>query len=225
MTRLIHEGRRHLGLILALTLGLGLGCSDGKDLYAVRIKCLTKDDQPVPDIKLAVGGATIRSDEQGIADLQVPGVAGDQLSLQVLAAPPGFELAKRDLSLTLRGRPGSGTPATHELRFSRTRDRYVVMVAAASAPGLLVEAAGQEVAKLNSHSAAAFIYEGRPNDRLKVIIKTSEDLIVNRSNPYQEFILPESSAILSFKSDLAIRPPAAPKPRAAVRSGPVKKVF
>ena len=189
--------------------------------YRIHVHCQLPDGKPVAGVGVAkTAGAKplLSSDAQGNIYLPVDGREGQEVQFAIVQLPPTLVLAEgadsRRVILKNFGVSGKQkvSDIEHEIRLRPKKETYVVLVSAVQAPMMPIVANGTVVAHLNSRSAAAFRTEGKPGEELKVSISASKAAKVAGTDPQQTFILPENSSILSFHSNLLLKPP--PRPRA-----------
>jgi hypothetical protein len=207
---------------LALPLGASLlgvapsgcrGAAPGVSTYELTVRCRTSDARPVPLVAISSERALVGSvtDSNGVATLLVDGREGEEVPLRVDKLPPDHTLAtpgpERRLVLKNVGKKGAeGIQVVHDISLRRTKETYVVLVAAEQVAGLPITANGIEKAQLNSRGAAAFRLEGRPGDELKVAIVTASEPRASEPDPSKVFVLPENGGVLAFRSGLSILP-------------------
>lgn len=189
------------------------GCEKNNQIsqYRVRVHCTLTDGTAASGITIARAGEPAReSDAQGDVLLHLEGREGQEIQFEIAKLPTTLMLAEgspiRKLVLKKLGDKRAVVEILHEVHLRPKKESYVVLVSAAQAPMLAVAANGSEVARLNSRSAAAFRLAGKPGDELKVTILASKDAKTPGSDPTQSFTLPEKSGILSFHSNLFIKP-------------------
>lgn len=189
------------------------GCERNNQIsqYRVRVHCALTDGTAVSGVAIARAGDPVReSDAHGDVLLHLEGREGQEIQFEIAKLPAALMLAEgsptRKLVLKKLGDKRAVVEILHEVHLRPKKESYVVLVSAAQAPMLAVAANGSEVARLNTRSAAAFRLAGKPGDELKVTILASKDAKTQGSDPTQSFTLPEKGGILSFHSNLFIKP-------------------
>lgn len=206
--------------VVASLLGGGLlgcrGAAPGVNTYQLTVRCRTGDGRPVPLVAVSSERAPVGSvtDSNGVATLIVDGREGEEVPLRINKLPPDHSLAtpgaERRIVLKNVGKTGSeGIQVVHDVSLRRTKETYVVLVAAEHVAGLPVTANGVERAQLNSRGAAAFRLEGRPGDELKVAVVTASEPRASEPDPSKVFVLPEGGGVLGFRSGVSILAEAA----------------
>lgn len=182
--------------------------------YRIHVHCQLPDGKPVAGVQLnrpQTGQTLGTSDAQGNIVLMLEGREGQDVDFTISSIPATLALAEGDKlrHVTLK-KYGTAkqhiSDVKHEIRLRPKKEKYVILVSAEQAPLLPVSANGAVVAHLNSRSAAAFRIEGKPGDELKVTILASQTAKVKGTDPAQSFTLPEGGGILSFHSNLFIKP-------------------
>jgi len=211
-------------LMCMLLWGSAAGCDLGRQptRYRIHIHCQLPDGSPVAGVQIAktVGGKPmLTSDAQGNIFLPIEGREGQEVQFAIAQLPQALKLAEgaesRRVILKNFGvnNKQHTSDIAHEIRLRPKKETYVILVSAAQAPMLPIMANGALVAHLNSKSAAAFRTEGKPGDELKVAISAGKGAKVAGPDPQHTFVLPESTAILAWNSNLYIKPPKVWKPR------------
>lgn len=201
------------GAVLGLSAGAMSGCSGkapGVSTYRLAVSCRTADGRPVPLVAVSSERAPASSvtDSNGIATLLIDGREGEEVPVRVDKLPPDHSLlgsgAEQKVVLKNVGKVSAeGIEVGHAIKLRRTKETYVVLIAAERVADLPVTANGVERARLNSRGAAAFRLEGKPGEELKVAILTNKDPRASEQDPSKVFTLPEGGAVLGFRSGLA----------------------
>lgn len=206
--------------VFASLLGGGLlgcgGAAPGVNTYQLTVRCRTPDGRPVPLVGVSSERAPVRgvTDSNGVATLIVDGREGEEVPLRIDKLPPDHSLAtpgaERRIVLKNVGKSSpEGIQIVHDVAVRRTKETYVVLVAAEHVAALPVTANGVEKATLNSRGAAAFRLEGRPGDELKVAIVTAGEPRASEPDPSKVFVLPEGGGVLGFRSGVSLLAEAA----------------
>jgi hypothetical protein len=201
--------------VVASLLGGGLlgcrGAAPGINPYQLSIRCRTSDGRPVPLVAVSSERALVPSvtDSNGVATLLVDGREGEEVPLRIDKLPPDHSLvtpgAERRIVLKNVGKVSpEGIQVVHDVPLRRTRETYVVLIAAEHVADLPVTANGVEKAQLNSRGAAAFRIDGRPGDELKVAIVTASAPRISEPDPSRVFVLPEGGGVLAFRSGVSL---------------------
>lgn len=228
LTQLLHRLRSPVVLSSVLGMLASSGCEFNRQAtrYQIRIHCTLPDGTPVPGVQIARTGESPQlSDAQGDAFLRLEGREGQEVLFSIAAIPPALTLTEgsesRKIVLKNFGAVGKNrvSEVTHEVHLRPKTETYVVLVSAAQAPLATVAVNGDPLAALNSESASAFRWVGKPGEELKVTILASKDAQTKGSDPTQSFTLPDGGGVLSFHSNLFIKPP--PVKRERVRTSGV----
>jgi hypothetical protein len=208
-----------LGAVISLGLGAPSGCggkAPGVSTYKLSVRCRTADGRPVPLVAVSSERALISgvTDSNGIATLLIDGREGEEVPVRVDKLPPDHSLlgAGTEQKVVLKNvgkLSAEGIEVGHDVKLRRTKETYVVLIAAERVADLAVTANGVEKARLNSRGAAAFRLEGKPGEELRVAILTNSDPRASEQDPSKVFTLPEGGAVLGFRSGLAFAEEAA----------------
>jgi hypothetical protein len=213
--------RTHLWLAMTLVVA---GCAAAPPApFAVEVRALTDEDQPLRGVTVALEGKAVgTTDGNGVLRLLRHEREGTRLAVGV-DVPRGYKLVDDVQPLVLRRMRRvvdgvvSELPVEHTVRFSPLQRQYAVLVDV-GAPNLAVEAFGARRAVTNSSGVASFLYTGAPGDELAVQVRSDGHPELKAKTVSASFVLASRSEAYLVEGRFDAAPPVvvAPAPHARV---------
>jgi hypothetical protein len=209
--------RRNPWLVAALALAGGCAAPPPRP-FAVEVRALTDEDEPLRGIPVAVNGSVAgTTDGAGRLRLSRSEVEGTRLAVQ-LETPRGYRPAIDPPPLVLRrmSRVIDGVarelPVEHLMRFAPLQREYAVLVDVGTA-GLPVEAFGARRAVTNARGVASFLYKGSPGDELAVQVSSDGHDELKPKVVSANFVLASRSEAYLVEGRFEPKPPPPPPRR------------
>jgi len=188
-------------------------------VYAFDLQVERAPGEPLALVPIELDGKTLaNTDAGGRAQLQLAGLEGSNLRLDVRCPPNHTQLAP--LSARLVSFSQGQTP-TLQATCAPNKRRVAVVVRAARGDNLPIVHHAKTIGMTDADGVAHVLLEGSPGESFDITLDTSARPDLKPQNPNAVFEIRSTDTAVAYDSEFSQKPkPRAPAPRPARRQGP-----